>query len=431
MLLTRPAPHQTTFAHALRAVTDCRPPTASETLNVCVLAACPFPANHGTPGSIREMSEAVAALGHTVHIVTYHIGEAIPLDGPILHRIPRLTGESAVVVGPTLRRPLYDLQMVFTALRVIREHRPQLIHAHGYEAGLAAWLCRLATGIPVLYSGHNTMIDELPSYNFIRPAWLARTLARLLDVTVPRMADRCLPHSTNMEQFFSSVGLRARTDPVAPGAIDVDQLAGGDGNAVRRRYKLGQSPVVLYAGVQDEFQRLDLLLEAMTQVAAREPEAKLLLVVTIPCAKHLERLRHAVSGLGLDRRVVFTEPQPLAAIPDFLAACDVAVLSRPQAPGFPMKLLNYMAARRACVLFASSSSTGLLHGVNAYLAEPDTSVALARGILEVLCDKSLRRRLANNGHRLVRERHDRRIVAAQLCASYYRTLAASGQRRRR
>jgi glycosyltransferase involved in cell wall biosynthesis len=230
------------------------------------------------------MSEAVAALGHTVHIVTYHIGEAIPLDGPILHRIPRLTGESAVVVGPTLRRPLYDLQMVFTALRVIREHRPQLIHAHGYEAGLAAWLCRLATGIPVLYSGHNTMIDELPSYKFIRPAWLARTLARLLDVTVPRMADRCLPHSSNMERFFSSVGLRARTDPVAPGAIDVDQLAGGDGIGIRRRYNLGQSPVVLYAGVQDEFQRLDLLLEAMKQVAVREPEAKLLLVVTIPCA---------------------------------------------------------------------------------------------------------------------------------------------------
>jgi glycosyltransferase involved in cell wall biosynthesis len=427
MLLTRPAP--STFAPALRAVNQTRPPTALAPLNVCVLAACPFPANHGTPGSIREMSEAVAALGHEVHIVTYHIGEAIPLDGPILHRIPRLTGESAVVVGPTTRRPLYDLLMVLTALRVIREHRPQLIHAHGYEAGLAAWLCRLATGLPVLYSGHNTMIDELPSYKFIRPAWLAWKLARLLDVTVPRMANRCLPHSTNMQHFFSSVGLRARTDPVAPGAIDIDQFAGGDGSEVRRRYHLGQRPIVLYAGVQDEFQRLDLLLEAMTQVAARQPEAKLLFVVTIPCAKHLERMRRAVNDLGLDERVIFTEPQPLAAIPDFLAACDVAVLSRPQAPGFPMKLLNYMAARRACVLFASSSSTGLIHRVNAYLAEPDTAAALARGILEVLQDKSLRRRLANNGYRLVRERHDRRIVAAQLCASYYRTLEAAGHRR--
>src|SRR5438128_8732926 len=48
-------------------------------LKICVLAACPFPANHGTPGSIREICEALAELGHEVHIVTYHFGEDIPL----------------------------------------------------------------------------------------------------------------------------------------------------------------------------------------------------------------------------------------------------------------------------------------------------------------------------------------------------------------
>src|SRR5436309_10781875 len=85
-------------------------------LSVCMLAACPFPANHGTPGSIREMAEAISAEGHDVHIVTYHFGEDIPVRGPQLHRITPLTGEQAVVVGPTVRRPLYDLQMVFKTL---------------------------------------------------------------------------------------------------------------------------------------------------------------------------------------------------------------------------------------------------------------------------------------------------------------------------
>src|SRR5262249_47280730 len=81
--------------------------TAEVRLKVCMLAACPFPANHGTPGSIREMAEALAQRGHEVHIVTYHFGEDIPVRGLQLHRIPALTGESAVVVGPTMRRPLY------------------------------------------------------------------------------------------------------------------------------------------------------------------------------------------------------------------------------------------------------------------------------------------------------------------------------------
>src|SRR3954467_9962399 len=92
------------------------PPHVEPKLKICMLAACPFPANHGTPGSIREMAEAVSDLGHDVHIVTYHFGEDIPLRGPQLHRVPALLGESKVVVGPTVRRPLYDLQMVFKTL---------------------------------------------------------------------------------------------------------------------------------------------------------------------------------------------------------------------------------------------------------------------------------------------------------------------------
>jgi 1,2-diacylglycerol 3-alpha-glucosyltransferase len=396
-------------------------------LKVCTLAACPFPANHGTPGSIREMAEAVADRGHEVHIVTYHFGEDIPVCGPFLHRITPLTRESTIVVGPSRRRPLYDLQMIFKALEVIHQYRPHLIHAHGYEAALVAWVCRLLTGLPVVYSGHNTMGDELPTYNFIRPRWAAVALARMLDAVVPRLADRCVPHSANMKEFFQRMGLQARTDAVVPFGINLDRLARGDGHAVRARYGLAEAPVVLYAGVLDEFQRLDLLLGAMKLVSEQEPKAKLLIVVTIPNGKHVAALRGQIEALGIADRVVVTEPQPLDAIPEVLAACDVAVVPRPGAPGFPIKLLNYMAARRACVLFASSASTGLSHRQNAYLVSPDGSDALALGILDVLRDAGLRQRLGYNGYQFVRARHDRRLIARQICACYFRVLARAGR----
>jgi UDP-N-acetylglucosamine:LPS N-acetylglucosamine transferase len=99
------------------------------------------------------MAEAVSELGHEVHIVTYHYGEDIPVRGPRLHRIMPLLAEQRIVVGPTIRRPLYDLQMIVKAIQVIREHRPDVLHAHGYEAGLVAWVCRLLTGLPVVSSG--------------------------------------------------------------------------------------------------------------------------------------------------------------------------------------------------------------------------------------------------------------------------------------
>jgi hypothetical protein len=159
-------------------------------LRICMLAPTPFPANQGTPGSIREMAEAVVERGHEVHIVTYHLGQDIPVKGPHVHRIAGWLRETGIFVGPTWRRPLYDLQMVFKTLQVIRQHPPDLLHAHAYEAALIAWLCRLATGLPIVYSGHNTMVDELPTFNFIRPQWLARALGRCLDAVVPRIGDR-------------------------------------------------------------------------------------------------------------------------------------------------------------------------------------------------------------------------------------------------
>jgi 1,2-diacylglycerol 3-alpha-glucosyltransferase len=390
---------------------------------ICMLAACPFPANHGTPGSIREMAEALVEQGHAVHVVTYHFGEDIPIRGPVLHRIAPLTRETAVVVGPTVRRPLYDLQMVFKAIQVIRQHRLDLIHAHGYEAALVAWLCRLATGLPVVYSGHNTMADELPSYRFIRPQWLAHALAAALDGFVPRMADRCLPHSVNIQRFFHEMGLRSRTEPIINFGINVDWVQGGSGEPIRRRYGLDGGPVIAYAGVLDQFQRLDLLIDAMAEVCAREAKAKLLVVVTVPNEKHLATLRRHVADRGVTANVVITGPQPLHAVRDFLLAADIAVVPRPQAPGFPIKLLNYMAACKPCVLYASSASVGLRNRDNCLLAAPDSAGPLAHALMELIGDADLRQRLGRNGHQFVRIHHDRKAIARQIGDCYLRALA--------
>ena len=52
-----------------------------------MVAACPFPANHGSAASIREMSEALVRLGHEVHVVTYPIKEDILVVGVDIHRV--------------------------------------------------------------------------------------------------------------------------------------------------------------------------------------------------------------------------------------------------------------------------------------------------------------------------------------------------------
>lgn len=392
-------------------------------MKIAMLAACPFPANHGTPGSIRELSEGIAECGQEVHIICYPFGEDIPLRGPILHRVPALTKESKVVVGPTIRRPLYDLQMVFKTIEVVNRYHLQILHAHGYEAALAAWCCQRVTGLPILYSGHNTMADELPTYGFIRPRWFADFMARGLDAVVPRLATRCLPHSSNIDRFLRNMGLGGRTEPVVNFGIMLNGPVMIDRVKVRQRYGLSESPVIVYSGVLDQFQRLDLLLDAMAEVARAEPAAKLLIVVTIPSEKHENAIRLQAEQRKIAERVVLTDPQNLAGVRELLAAADVAVVPRPQAPGFPIKLLNYLDAGKPCVMFASSSSQGLHDRENICLASPDTGAALAVALLEVLRDANLRKRLAEQGSAFVRQHHDRRVMANQVCTAYRHILA--------
>lgn len=392
-------------------------------LRICMLAACPFPANHGTPGAIRELSEGVAGLGHRVDIVTYHFGEDIPVRGANLHRIPKLTSEKKIVVGPTTRRPLYDALLAFKAVQVAEKYGADLIHAHGYEGAIAGWCARLITGLPVIYSAHSTMGDELASYGAIRPRWVADALASALDAVVPRLMNRCMPHTANLAKFFQQRGLGAVTDPVVNFGIELAGPMTIDRTAVRARYGLGAGPVIVYSGVLDKFQRIDLLLEAMVDVARALPDARLLIISTIPNSTHETQVLEEARRLGLAEKVIMTPPQTLAGVRELLAAADVAVVPRPQAPGFPIKLLNYMDAERPCVLFASSGNVGLIDGETAALATPDTGSALGAAILRVLGNPVMARRIAARGGEFVRKQHDRNEVARGVVTSYRRLLA--------
>jgi 1,2-diacylglycerol 3-alpha-glucosyltransferase len=397
---------------------------AEPRLKICVLAACPFPANHGTPGSIRELVEATAERGHEVHVVSYHLGEPLPLRNVHLHRIADWTGEKSITVGPTRYRPLYDFQMIFTALKVMRRHRVDLIHAHGYESALVAACCRPFVRLPVLYSAHNAMGDELASYDFFRSKRMASALAWVLDRTVPRIGDRCVPHSANLQEFLHARGLSERMEPVLNFGIDFDKRPVGDRQRLRRECNLTDEPVILYSGVIDQFQRLDLLLESMVHVLSRFPRAKLLLLTNVANGRNDAALREQAKTLGIDGSLVMMAPQSLDHGLKLISICDVAVVPRPKAPGFPIKLLNYMASKRACVMYASSCSR-LSHGEHVWLAAEDTPESLGGAIVRVLKDEMLRNRIAEGGYQFVRARHDRRGAAAQLCDSYMRLLRST------
>jgi 1,2-diacylglycerol 3-alpha-glucosyltransferase len=391
--------------------------------SIAMVAACPFPANHGTPAAIREMSEELARRGHSIRVVTYPLSHAIPITGVEIDRVAQVGSNREISVGPSYQRLAFDALLVFKLFQVVRKRKVDVIHAHNYEGGLVGGFVGKFTGVPVIYNAINTMIGELASFNFIRPRALAIGLAKVLDYVVPRMADMIITDTEELRSFILDRGVDPARVVTIHSGVRPEMFDGADGSRVRDRFAADSGPLVIYTGTFDDFQGIDHLMAAFKIVQERKPAARLLLVGSTVNPTHRAKYERMAVDLGFASRFAITSCS-LDELPGFLAAADVAVVPRPDSAGIPTKLLNYMAAGNAIVSF-KQSATILQHGETAFLVDPATDSNFAQGILTVLDDSRLAQKLRTNVKRFVLGRFDWPSIAAKLEAIYNGLVAKS------
>lgn len=384
---------------------------------IAMVAACPFPANHGTPGAIRELCVALAHKGHEVHVVTYPIGDAMDVRGVQVHRVPNVVRHAEVKIGPSWPRLVFDALLVPKLISVVRKYDIEVIHAHNYEATIAGAVAKWMTGRALVYNGINSMADELPTYGF-RPAVLARTLGRWLDHVVPRTADATIVLSDELKDYLTSLGMSRQGIVVIPPGVTVDDMASGDAMSARAKHGLSTAtPIVMYTGAMEAFQRLELLVRAMPNVLLQHPRAVFMVVNNIPNRAAQDRLTALADSAGVGDRLIIAESVGFAELPNYLAAADVAVVPRPTCPGFPIKLLNYMAAGKAIVSFEGSAKA-LCHGYNGYVAKGENVEDLAQGIGLLLGDRALRQTLGDRARESLKGVYDWDTLASGILQIY-------------
>src|SRR5262249_37524650 len=274
--------------------------------SIAMVAACPFPANHGTPAAIKEMSEALARQGHSIRVVTYPLYDSTPVADIPIDRVSQIGWGRNVSVGPSYRRLLFDLLLVPKLFQVVRRHQIELIHAHNYEAALVGGLIGWLTGVPVIYNAINTMISELPSFGFIRPRLFAVWSARMLDRIVPRMADVIIADTEELRSFLLTHGIHPQRVITIPSGVWPEMFATGDGSQIRARFGAADCPLIIYTGTFDQFQGVDYLMKAFKIVYDCRPTARLLLVGSTVKPRHLLKYEKMAADLGFASRFAIT-----------------------------------------------------------------------------------------------------------------------------
>ncbi|WBP86389.1 glycosyltransferase family 4 protein [Kitasatospora cathayae] len=282
-----------------------------------------------------------------------------------------------------------------------------VVHAHGLRAGLLSDLAlRTAGRFPGLRPETPLVVT---SHHALLATGMERRLQRLMERRVARAADLVLGASSDLVARARELGATdARLGPVAAPPMPEGRL----GRAEARAALLGDGPdrpLVLAVGRLVPQKAFGLLLDAVGELSALDPEPLLLLAGDGPEAGPL---RERVAAEKLPVRLLGHRTD----VPDLLAAADVVVVSS----RWEARSLVVQEAMRAGVAVVATAVGGIpeLVGDAAVLVAPGDPGALGRAVRELLADPARREQLVAAGRQQAETWPDEAATVAQVLSTY-------------
>lgn len=350
---------------------------------VLMIAPTPFFADRGCHVRIYEEARALQGHGSEVIVCTYHIGR--DMEGIRTKRIINVPWYKKLEAGPSWQKPFLDILLLINSFQVIRRFKPHVIHAHLHEGAFIGRFLSRWFSIPLLFDYQGSMTAEMADHEFLKKGGIFFRTLRRLEGWIDKGADIIVPSSggsaANLLAEFNIPVEKART--VIDG-VDTDIFKPGyNTDDLRERLGIPKGrKVVVYLGLLNEYQGVDLLLDAAMDVVKKAPEAHFL-IMGYP---DVEKYREMAGKRGIPSNVTFTGRIDYGEAPRYLCLGDVAVsakLSKTEANG---KIFNYMATGLPTVCFDTSINREILGDVGIY-ADFGNRDSIASAIVSILSDE--------------------------------------------
>ena len=352
---------------------------------ILVVAACPYPAPQGSQAFIRESIKQYKSSGHHVELCAYGYGLGENPKDITIHRGGNIPFAKRTAAGPSWAKPLQDWRLLAKLKRVLRENDFDVIDAHNYEGLMIA----LASGFrPIVYHAHNAMADELPYYRgFSR---FGKGIGEALDERLPHLADIVIAPHDHLKTYLIDKGcakdqIKAITPSINP-------------KPFIHKKEYGDEPVVLYAGNLDGYQNVALLESTMRSVQEKKPGTR------------------CVVATNTVKKLTYAEVVPIAdmaALVEVLKLDAIFLCPRISWSGYPIKLLNAMAAGLP-VVACKSSGYPVRHNQTGFVVDDEAVDQFRDRTLELLEDVALRKKFGTAGKRRSTDLYSERAMMEKI-----------------
>ena len=282
--------------------------------------------------------------------------------------------------------------------RLLRGHRPSLIHAHFGVEGVYALPLTRRLRIPLVTTFHG-FDATLANYALLSsPAWAHYPLARR---KLAREGDLFLCASSFIRDRILALGF--------PEARTHTHYIGVDCRAIRPRDSAEEEPAILHVARLVEVKGTRHLLRAFASLARRHGGVRLVIIGDGPLRRSLQAL---ATTLGVRDRVRFLGALPHAQVLAWMRRAAMLVLpgvrtATGRAEGLGLVLLEAAATGVAVIgSRVGGIPEAVIDGHTGFLVPEHDDGALTERLGELLDDPAMRHRMGAEGRALVEERFD-------------------------
>lgn len=240
---------------------------------------------------VLDLAQQQANSGQQVHII-YSRQRLEPLFAPQLRELKHITLHEL----PMRRAPHPgDIGNLYKLIRLLRDIKPDILHAHSTKAGMLARLARLFLKTKVIYSPHAFM-----TMNPDTSVWL-RGFYSIYERLAAPLTDRVMVLSDQEFQHARALGIPEKR--IAFGAAGIAPLPMSDRNPIRAAWNVPADAVLIgFVGRFTHQKYPELAIEAFAAAQKNFPQ---LYLVMIGDGELLPHCRALAQKLNVADRVIF------------------------------------------------------------------------------------------------------------------------------